>query len=152
MGMDMAFMTGMPVSTSVESINRITSVIIECAIHVHRALGPGLLESAYLACLCFELTKAGISIEVQKALPLVYQGVRVDCAYRADLIVQGIVIVEVKSQNSLAPIHVRQLLTYLRVADCPAGLLLNFGARTMKEGVKRVLNGFPARERGGFTE
>lgn len=143
MGMDVAFMTGMRVSTSVESINRITSVIIECAIHVHRALGPGLLESAYLACLCFELTKAGVSIEVQTALPLVYQGVRVDCAYRADLIVQGIVIVEVKSQNSLAPIHVRQLLTYLRLAECPAGLLLNFGARTMKDGVKRVLNGFP---------
>jgi GxxExxY protein len=143
MGMDVAFMTGMRVSTSVESINRITSVIIECAIHVHRALGPGLLESAYLVCLCFELTKAGVSIEVQTALPLVYQGVRVDCAYRADLIVQGIVIVEVKSQNSLAPIHVRQLLTYLRLAECPAGLLLNFGARTMKDGVKRVLNGFP---------
>jgi GxxExxY protein len=131
-----------PLASS-DSINRITSVIIECAIRIHRALGPGLLESAYLACLCLELTKAGLSIEAQKSLPLVYFGVRIDCVYRADLVVEGIVIVEVKSLESLAPVHGRQLLTYLRVADCPAGLLLNFGARTMKEGIKRILNGFP---------
>lgn len=131
-----------PLASS-DSINRITSVIIECAIRVHRGLGPGLLESAYLACLCLELTKAGLSIEAQKNLPLVYLGVRIDCVYRADLVVEGMVIVEVKSLESLAPVHGRQLLTYLRVADCPAGLLLNFGARTMKEGIKRILNGFP---------
>ena len=123
-----------PLASS-DSINRITSVIIECAIRIHRALGPGLLESAYLACLCLELTKAGLSIEAQKSLPLVYLGVRIDCVYRADLVVEGIVIVEVKSVESLVPVHGRQLLTYLRVADCPAGLLLNFGARTMKEGI-----------------
>ena len=131
-----------PLASS-DSINRITSVIIECAIRIHRALGPGLLESAYLACLCLEVTKAGLSIEAQKSLPLVYLGVRIDCVYRADLVVEGIVIVEVKSVESLVPVHGRQLLTYLRVADCPAGLLLNFGARTMKEGIKRILNGFP---------
>ena len=85
--------------------------------------------------LCLELTKAGLSIEAQKSLPLVYLGVRIDCVYRAGLVVEGIVIVEVKSLESLAPVHGRQLLTYLRVADCPAGLLLNFGARTMKEGI-----------------
>jgi GxxExxY protein len=124
------------------SINRITSVIIECAIRVHRALGPGLLESAYLSCLCLELTQAGLSIEVQKSLPLVYLGVKIDCVYRADLIVEHTVIVDVKSLESLAPVHGRQLLTYLRVADCPAGLILNFGARTMKEGIKRILNEF----------
>jgi GxxExxY protein len=131
-----------PLASS-DSINRTTSVIIECAIRIHRALGRGLLESAYLACLCLELTKAGLSIEAQKSLPLVHLGVRIDCVYRADLVVEGIVIVEVKSLESLAPVHGRQLLTYLRVADCPAGLLLNFGARTMKEGIKRILNGFP---------
>jgi GxxExxY protein len=121
----------------------VTSLIIEAAIRIHRALGPGLLESAYLACLCFELSSMGISIETQKSLPLVYRGVRMDCAYRADLVVEKIVIVEVKAQDSLATIHGRQLLTYLRIADCPAGLVLNFGAATMKEGIKRILNGFP---------
>lgn len=128
---------------SAESINRVTSLIIEAPIRIHRALGPGLLESAYLACLCFELTSMGMSIETQKSLPLVYRGVKVDCAYRADLIVDNMVIVEIKAQDSLAPIHGRQLLTYLRVADCPVGLILNFGAATLKEGIKRILNGFP---------
>lgn len=122
----------MPPTVTAESINRLTSLIIERAIRIHRALGPGLLESAYHACLCYELTSAGISVETQKSLPLVYQGVKVDCAYRADLIVERVVIVEVKAQESLAPIHDRQLLTYLRVADCPAGLILNFGARTTR--------------------
>jgi GxxExxY protein len=131
-----------PLASS-DAINRITSVIIECAIRVHRALGPGLLESAYLACLCPELTRTGLSFEVQKSLPLAYLGVKIDCVYRADLLVEGMVIVEVKSLESLAAVHGRQLLTYLRVADCPAGLILNFGARTMKEGIKRILNGFP---------
>jgi GxxExxY protein len=131
-----------PIASS-DAINRITSVVIECAIRVHRALGPGLLESAYLSCLCLELTKAGLSIEVQKSLPLVYLGVKIDCVYRADLVVERTVIVEVKSLESLAPVHARQLLTYLRVANCPAGLILNFGARTMREGIRRILNGFP---------
>ena len=101
------------------------------------------IESAYLACLCFEPTSMGISIETEKALPLVYGGVKLACAYRADLIVEGIVIVEVKAQESIAPVHGRQMLTYLKIADCPAGLILNFGASTLKEGIKRVLNGFP---------
>jgi len=80
---------------------------------------------------------------VQKALPLVYKAVRIDCAYRADLVVDGLVIVEVKAMDTLAPIHSRQLYTYLRIAQCPVGLLLNFGAGTMREGIKRVVNGFP---------
>jgi GxxExxY protein len=126
-----------------DTINRITSTIIEAAIRVHRALGPGLLESAYLACLCYELVRAGLRIETQKPLPLVYEGVKIDCAYRADIVVNQTVIVEVKAMDDLAPIHTRQLLTYLRIANCPAGLILNFGKTTMKEGIKRVLNGFP---------
>jgi GxxExxY protein len=133
----------MPATASAESLNRLTSIVVQAAINVHKALGPGLLESAYLACLCFELSTADVGIEVQKALPLIYRGVRIDCAYRIDLVVSGLVIVEVKATETLAPIHSQQLYTYLRIADCRVGLLLNFGARTMKEGIKRVVNDFP---------
>jgi GxxExxY protein len=105
------------VAASAESLNRLTSTIVQAGVRVHRALGPGLLESAYLGCLCYELSSAELSIEVQKSLPLMYRGVRVDCAYRADLVVEGQVLVEVKALESLAPIHKQQLYTYLRVAD-----------------------------------
>ena len=125
---------------SLEPLNRITSAINAAAIQIHRTIGPGLLEKAYWGCLCFELHSAGLRIETQKALPLVYHGVNIDCAYRADLIVEGLVIVEVKALNGLAPIHRRQLLTYLRLANCPLGLLLDFGGETMKAGIQRVLN------------
>ena len=125
---------------SIERLNSLTSTIIDAAIRIHRAIGPGLLEKAYWGCLCYELHSVGLRIETQKALPLVYAGVNIDCAYRADLIVEGLVIVEVKALNGLAPIHRRQLLTYLRIADCPLGLLLDFGGETMKAGIKRVIN------------
>jgi GxxExxY protein len=130
----------MPNVVSTQQINPITSKIIEAAIRIHRDIGPGLLEKAYWGCLCFELHSAGIRIETQKALPLVYRGVNIDCAYRADLIVEDLVIVEVKALNGLVPIHTRQLLTYLRLANCPLGLLLDFGGETMKAGIKRVIN------------
>jgi GxxExxY protein len=130
----------MPQLVSIQHLNRITSIIINSAIHIHKAIGPGLLEKAYFGCLCFELHSAGLPIETQKALPLVYRGVKIECAYRADLIVEGLVIVEIKALNGLAPIHRRQLLTYLRLADCPLGLLLDFGGETMKAGIKRVVN------------
>jgi len=133
----------MSATASAESLNRLTSIVVQSAIAVHKALGPGLLESAYLGCLCFEVSANEVAIETQKALPLTYRGVQIDCAYRADLIVAGSVIVEVKAMQSLAPIHTQQLYTYLRLADCRVGLLLNFGARTMKEGIKRVVNDFP---------
>jgi GxxExxY protein len=126
-----------------ESLNQLTSVVVQAAIRVHRALGPGLLESAYLGCLCYELSLSGVAFETQKALPLVYQGMKIDCAYRVDLVVAKSVIVEVKALEFLAPIHSRQLYTYLRVADCRVGLILNFGAPTMKEGIKRVVNDLP---------
>jgi GxxExxY protein len=127
-----------------ESLNRLTSSIIEAAIRIHRTLGPGVLESAHLQCLRFELISAGLNVESAKALSLLYRGVTIDCAYRADLVVEGVVIVEVKALDSLAPIHSRQLYTYLRVADCRVGLILNFGAMTLRDGIKRVVNGFPA--------
>lgn len=123
-------------------INRITSVIVDCSIRIHRTVGPGILEKAYFGCVCYELVSAGLKIHTEKDIPLVYQGVHIDCAYRADLIVEETVIVEVKAIEALAPIHSRQLLTYLRLAHCPVGLLLNFGASTMKQGIKRVVNNF----------
>ena len=126
-----------------DQLNQITSTIIGAAINVHRALGPGLLENTYLPCLCYELETAKVGFELQKALPLVYRGVRIECAYRADLVVEGAVLVEVKAIEALAPIHERQLRTYLKLADCTVGLLLNFGALTMKAGTKRMANGFP---------
>jgi GxxExxY protein len=127
-------------------LNRITSTVIARAIDVHRALGPGLLENAYLACLCFELHRAGLRFDLQKPIPLTYHGVSIDCAYRADLIVENIVIVEVKALQAVAPIHSQQLFTYLKLANCPVSLILNFGAPTMKAGITRVVNGFPQQQ------
>lgn len=126
--------------TSLKPVNRMSSRIIEAAIRIHRSVGPGLLESAYLGCLCFELSSAGMRLETQKPLRLVYQNVEIDCAYRADIIVDGLVIVEVKALNGFLPIHRRQVQTYLRIANCPLGLLLDFGRDTMKEGIARVIN------------
>jgi GxxExxY protein len=126
-----------------DRLNQTTSTIIAAAIRVHRALGPGLLENAYLSCLCYELTTARIRFEWQKALPLIYRGVTIECAYRADLVVENSVLVEVKALEALAGIHTQQLYTYLRLGGYPVGLLLNFGAATIKAGVKRVVNNFP---------
>ena len=133
---------GMTQKRSAREINQITSTIIESAIRIHRTVGPGILEKAYFGCLCYELVSAELKMQTQKELPLLYHGVRIDCAYRADLIVEETVIVEVKAIEALAPIHERQLLTYLRIAHLPVGLLLNFGALTMKQGIKRVVNNF----------
>ena len=143
---------GMSTSATAEALNRLTSSVLDAAIRIHRALGPGLLENAYLTCLVFELTEAKLRIERQRAVPLVYKGVTVDCAYRADLVVEGCVLIEVKAQESLAPIHSRQLQTYLRLGEYPVGLLLNFGAPTMKAGIKRIVNGFPDEKRAEAAE
>ena len=132
----------MPTLTANE-LNQITSTILSIAIAIHRALGPGLLESAYLTCLIRELADTRLRIEVQKAIPLRYRDVNVECAYRADLVVEGSVVVEVKTVDAFAPIHDQQLNTYLRLGDYRVGLLLNFAAPTMKEGIRRVVNRFP---------
>lgn len=132
----------MPTPTA-DVLNQITSTIIEAAIDIHRTLGPGLLESAYLTCLTRDLADARVRIELQKAVPLIYKSVRVECAYRADLVVEESVLVEVKAIEALAPIHSQQLYTYLRLGSYPVGLLLNFNAPTMKAGIKRMVNGFP---------
>jgi GxxExxY protein len=125
------------------TLNHITSTILACAIHIHRAFGSGLLESAYGACLAHDLAHAGFHVERQKPLPLTHNGLTIACAYRADIVVDRLVLVEVKAVETLSPIYHRQVRTYLRLGDYRVGLLLNFGAPTMKEGIERIVNGFP---------
>jgi GxxExxY protein len=121
-------------------INEITESIIGAAIEVHRALGPGLLESAYEECLCQELALRGVPFERQRPLPLAYKGTRLDCGYRLDLVVAGAVVVEVKSVEGLLPIHEAQLMTYLRLGGWKVGLLINFNVPVLKQGIcRRVL-------------
>jgi len=126
-----------------ENLNRITESIIGAAIEVHRALGPGLLESAYEACLTFELAQRGLKVEQQKPLPVVYREVKLDCGYRLDLLVEEVVIVEVKAVDRLMPIHQAQLLSYLKLSGCKVGLLINFNVKVLKDGIRRLVNDFP---------
>jgi GxxExxY protein len=126
-----------------ELLNHLTSTIIGCAIEIHRKFGPGLLESAYGACLRHDLIAAGVTIERQRALPLVHGTLRVRCAYRADIVVEEAVLIEVKAAENLIPVWHRQVSTYLRLGDYRVGLLLNFGAPTMREGIVRIVNDFP---------
>jgi GxxExxY protein len=121
-------------------LNKITGDIIGAAIEVHRALGPGLLESAYEACLAYELVQQGLKVEQQKPIPVVYKEIRLDCGYRLDLLVENEVIVEVKSVDELAPIHSAQLLSYLRLSGCKVGLLINFNVEILKHGIRRLAN------------
>jgi len=121
--------------------NEIGSAVVESALAVHTALGPGLLESAYEVCLAHELGKRGRKVERQVALPINYDGVRLDAGYRIDLLVSGAVIVELKSVDRLAPIHVAQLLSYLKLSRLNLGYLLNFNVVHMRHGIKRVVNG-----------
>jgi len=121
-----------------KNLNEITQAIIGAAIDVHRELGPGLLESAYEACLAYELLQRGLHVERQKELPLHYRDVTLDCAYRIDLLVQDAVVVEVKSVDRLEPIHEAQLLSYLRLAGKHLGLLINFNVKILKTGIKRL--------------
>ena len=113
--------------------------VIACALEVHRHLGPGLLESAYEECLAYELEQAGFAIERQKPLRVTYKGVQLDCGYRLDLLIEGRLIVELKTVEKLLPIHEAQLLTYLRLARMPVGLLMNFNATVLKEGLRRMV-------------
>jgi GxxExxY protein len=127
--------------TERERVNGITQAIIGGAIQVHRVLGPGLLESAYEACLAFELKKRGLRIEQEKPLPLVYDQVKLDCGYRMDLVVEGAVVVEVKSVDAVAPIHEAQVISYLKLSGCKVGLPINFNVLQLKDGIRRFING-----------
>ena len=121
-------------------INDLSREIIGAAIEVHRALGPGLLESAYEECLCHELGLRGLFNERQKALPVIYKGRELDCGYRLDIVVENQIILELKSCDRIMPIHRAQLLTYLKLSGLKLGLLLNFNVALMKEGIVRLVN------------
>lgn len=126
-----------------KELDRTTGLIIAGAIDVHKALGPGLLESAYEACLAYELAERGMAIERQKLLSVTYRGVHVDCGYRLDLLVDKTVVVELKAVDSVMPIHKAQLLSYLKLSGCKVGLLINFNVRLLKDGIHRIVNNLP---------
>ncbi|MEO0587726.1 MAG: GxxExxY protein [Planctomycetota bacterium] len=119
--------------------NELTGKVIGCAIEVHRELGPGLLESAYEACLCWELEQAGLHAERQKSLPVEYKGNQLDVGYRVDLIVEQSVLLELKTVDAILPVHEAQLLTYLRLSGIRTGLILNFTTAVLREGIKRMV-------------
>jgi GxxExxY protein len=123
-----------------KAFEHITRPIIESAIEVHRQLGAGLLESAYSPCLQYELTARKLRFQVQRTIPLIYKGISLDSSYRIDLVVEDTIVVEVKSVAELIPVHRAQLQTYLRLTDCPVGLIINFNVPLLVDGVKRVLN------------
>ncbi|MDP2994064.1 MAG: GxxExxY protein [Anaerolineales bacterium] len=124
-----------------DELNKITEAIIGATIDVHRALGPGLLESAYQACLAYELIERGRKVEQQKPLPIVYKSVHLDAGYRLDLLIEDKVIVEIKSVDSIAPIHEAQLLSYLRLSEKKVGLIINFNVKVLRYGIRRLVNG-----------
>ena len=121
-------------------LNQITEKIIGAAIEIHKTLGPGLLESAYEECLCYQLSRAELHFQRQVDLPVLYKEVRLDCGYRLDLIVEDAVIVELKTVECLLPIHEAQLLTYLKMKNLRVGLLINFNVPVLKDGIKRMVN------------
>jgi GxxExxY protein len=122
------------------TFNDVTRQILSAAIEVHRTLGPGLLESTYMPCLQYELAARRLRFVTQRSVPIVYKGMRLDAGYRMDLIVEDVVVVEVKTVATLLAVHQAQLLTYLSLTGCPAGLLINFNVSKLMDGVKRVIN------------
>src|SRR6266404_2471051 len=124
-----------------KGLNELTEIVIGCAIEVHRALGPGLLESTYEMCLCRELSLRNIPFERQKPIPVIYKGVKLDCGYRADVVVDGSVLVEIKAINSLLSVHEAQLLSYLKLGGWKVGLLINFNVKLLKHGIRRRVLG-----------
>ena len=121
-------------------IESLANVAVDCGFHIHRDIGPGLLESAYELLLAESLMRRGISVERQIPVSLKANGIVIDNAFRADLLVERSLLIEIKSTEAHAPVHAKQLLTYLRLMDLPLGLLMNFGAATFKEGVRRIVN------------
>lgn len=121
--------------------NEIARQIVDAAFKIHTTLGPGLLESVYEAALAYELQKRGMKVVRQQPIPIIYEGVHLQEGFRADLIVEGLVIIEIKSIEAVAPVHKKQLLTYLRLANKRLGLLINFNVELIKEGITRIVNG-----------
>lgn len=120
--------------------NEIATKVIGCAIQVHKNLGPGLLESAYEECLFYEINKSGLEVKKQKALPLIYEEIKLDVGYRLDILVEKKLIIEVKAVEALNDVHLAQVLTYLKLSNCKLGLLMNFNVAKMADGIKRVVN------------
>ena len=120
--------------------DELSNIIIGAAIEVHKILGPGLLESAYEECLCYELKQRGIVFERQKALPLIYKDVHLDCGYRVDILVEKLVIIELKAVDKVEPIHDAQVLTYLKLSKLWLGLIINFNVPVLKDGIRRIVN------------
>jgi GxxExxY protein len=125
------------------SFDELTERIIGSCIEIHRELGPGLLESAYEACLCHELARGGLDFERQKQLPITCKGVNLDCGYKLDVVVGGKIVVELKTVDEIMPIHEAQILTYLKLSRLPVGLLINFNVPMLKQGIKRIVNKLP---------
>jgi GxxExxY protein len=128
-------------NTCIMNENLISEKIIGCAIEVHKVLGPGLLESSYVECLSWELKRCDLYVEREKPIPVIYKGVSLDCGYRADLLIEGKVLIEAKAVQILTDLHFAQVLTYLKLMDCKLGLLINFNAIRLKDGLKRVVHG-----------
>jgi GxxExxY protein len=120
--------------------NELAKIVFEEGLKIHRELGPGLLEKAYQECLCYALDKRGLKVEKEKALPLVYEEVKLDAGYRIDIWVERKLIIEVKAVDGLTDVHLAQVLTYLKLSKCKLGLLINFNTSLFKNGVKRVVN------------
>ena len=123
-----------------KKLNKITETIIGIAINIHRELGPGLLESAYESCMLSDLVQTGLKVEKQKQLYVVYHGIKLDCAYRLDLVIENAIILEIKSVEKLLAIHKAQLISYLKLSDYKIGLLINFNVRVLREGIVRMVN------------
>lgn len=120
--------------------NEISKIVFDCALKVHKSLSPGLLESAYEECLYYELMKYNLDVKKQKALPLIYEDVKLEIGYRIDLIIENKVILEIKSVEALNDIHLAQILPYLKLSNCKLGMLINFNGTLIKNGIKRVVN------------
>jgi len=129
------------VTISRNNVQEISHVVITAAMRVHSELGPGLLESTYTACLQYELRKAGLKSDAQVGLPVVYDGVKLDIGYRIDLLVEDLVIVELKSVDAIAPVHQAQIISYLKLSGRSLGLLIDFNVVHLKDGIKRFVNG-----------
>ena len=127
-----------------DRLEALAKVAVDCGFRLHEALGPGLLESVYESCLSQALTRRGLSVERQRPVPIRYEGVALDEGFRLDLLVEGALVIEVKSTERFAPVHGKQVLTYLRLMDLPLGLLMNFGAYTFRDGCRRIANDYYA--------
>jgi GxxExxY protein len=121
---------------------QIIKIILDEAIYIHKTIGPGMLENVYKTCLAYRLIKRGLFVEVEKAVPVLFEEIKMECGYRADIVVERSVVVDTKSIEGIGPIQIAQVLTYLRFLKIRYGLILNFNAVLMKDGIKRVLNGY----------